>query len=259
MKRKRQGPLGFGVFRLYSEKERDNYVAALTAQWEEANRQRRKLKEGLPFVTISREFGCMALETGLRLAEALNQRERYGQKWTVYDKDIVRRIAHDLHLSTLLVEQLTSFSRRKITDYVNAFFGGASTDQVYPEMVRVIRSLCETGHSVVIGRGGCKIAADLPRGLHIRIVAPFPLRVEQVAAEYNLPREDAERRTRLMDAERNALFKKWFRQDISDPTLYDMVLDQSEMPMDQLVDRVVTGVEQKTSVDQNARASKPRA
>jgi len=69
MARKKKGPLG--VFRLYTEREKDLHIGALVAQWEKERRQKRLV--GKPFLTISRQYGCMALETGLRFTERLNE------------------------------------------------------------------------------------------------------------------------------------------------------------------------------------------
>ena len=98
-------------------------------------------------------------------------------------------------------------------------------------------------HAVVVGRGACKIAEDMPKGFHVRIIAPLPWRVEQVSSFYRFSKEEATRRVRLMDAEREAFFRRYFNEDIANSDLYDMVLNQARLSMDAIVDLVVRGME----------------
>ncbi len=239
---KKKRPLGFGVFRLYTERERNHYIGAMIDNWEKAKRQKRQA--GNPFLTISRQYGCMALETGLRFAERLNQLDTSEAVWTLYEKEIVSRIACDMRMTERLANLLTSGTRSKIARYMNVHLEKwPIEDEVFQNMVRVIRSICEKGHAVVVGRGACKIAEDLAKGFHIRIVAPLPWRVQQVASFYELSQEEAARRIRLFDAEREAFFRRYFDEDIENPNLYDMVLNQGRFSMDLIVDLVVRAMQ----------------
>jgi cytidylate kinase len=241
---KKKSPLGFGVFRLYTEREKDQHIGAMFAQWEKEKRQ--KSMVGKPFLTVSRQYGCMALETGLRFTECLNRLKASEAKWTLYDKEIVSRIACDMKMSKRLADLLTSGTRTKIARYMDAHLAKWPVeDEVFQGMVRVIRTICEKGHAVVVGRGACKIAQDLPNGFHIRIVAPLPWRTQQVASFYQLSEEDAIRTIRLFDAEREAFFRKYFDEDIGNPNLYDMVLNQGTLSMDLIVDLVAKAMQAK--------------
>ena len=100
MMAKREEPAGIGVFRLYTEKEKDSYIGALVAQFEKEKTRKKPDEAHLPFITLSRQFGCMALEVALQITERLNQQETSGPGWAVYDKEIVRKIAEDLHMKT---------------------------------------------------------------------------------------------------------------------------------------------------------------
>lgn len=244
MASKKKGPLGFGVFRLYTEREKQQHIGAMVAQWErEATRKR---VVGRPFLTISRQYGCMALETGLRFAECLNGLESSEGGWTLYDKEIVSRIACDMKMNKRLADLLTSGTRTKIARYMDAHLAKWPVeDDVFERMVRVIRSICERGQAVVVGRGACKIAQDLGSGFHIRIVAPLSWRVRQVASFYRLSEEEAVRRIRLFDAEREAFFRRYFDESIENPDLYDLVLNQGTLSMDLIVDLVARAMQAK--------------
>jgi cytidylate kinase len=244
MAQRKKRSLGFGVYRMYSERERDQYIGAMVDEWKKKQGKRDSVES--PFITISRQFGCMALETGLRFTERLNRADASETAWTFYDREIVHRIASDMKISQRLSEVLTEGSRSRISRYVEGLLSEwPIEDEVFQRTVHVIRSLCEKGHTVVVGRGACKIAEDMPQGFHIRIVAPPLWRVEQVSAFYDIPEEEATRRVRLMDAEREAFFRKYLNEDVSNPDLYDLVLNQATLSTDSIVDIVVLGMKSK--------------
>ena len=118
-------------------------------------------------------------------------------------------------------------------------------DAVYQETVRVVHGLCEKGHSIIIGRTGCMICADSKKGFHIQLTAPLAWRVERIAKAHDLPEKEAERRTRLLDSEREELFKKFHGRNISDPEMYDLILNQGKIPKDTLLDIILKAMEGK--------------
>jgi len=241
----KKGSIGIGNFRLYTEKERDNHIGALVAEWENEKREAREKKKPLPFLTISRQYGSMSLEAGLRIEALLNQTVKTSPKWTLYDKEIVKKISEELHVERLN-ELLTESTRSRIAEYMRAhFLGDPSRDQVFQTTVRIVRSLCEKGRTVVIGRGGCCIASDLSNGFHIRVTAPFEWRVNQISSFFSTPREETEKRIRLIDSEREAFIKNYFNRDISDPDLYDLVLNQERLSMDVMAQIVVSAMKEK--------------
>jgi len=233
-------PAGIGVFRTPTEQEKSQYIGSLVDQWERLGKEKRKVDGTHPFVTISRQVGCMGFDVGLKLSQQLEQKDPSGTAWMVYDKEIVQQIAEKLKISERLVEILTERSYNRISDYMDSFFKGRPTiDTVQKESASIVRGLCEKGHSIVIGRGGCVIGAEAQGGFHLRLIAPGSWRVEQTAAAHNLSQEEAGQRVRLLDAEREEHFEKLYGRSISDPDLYDLILNESRFSPDQLIDIVV--------------------
>jgi|YNPNPStandDraft_1061719.scaffolds.fasta_scaffold18605_2 cytidylate kinase len=247
---------GFGVVHVPSQRERDQYIAAVVNQWEKEIRQQRPAAEApRPFVTISRQYGCMAVELGMRLAGRLNEhRGPSDSMWTVYDREIVQRIADDLHISQRLIELLTEHSRARLTEYLDTCFQKRPTkDTIVHKMVHTVRGLCEKGYSIIIGRGGSIIGAGSPWGFHVRIVAPAQWRINQVAEVYEIPREEAEKRVRLIDKERERFTLELFGRDVSDTDLYDLVINESRFSMDQMVSLILTAMEMRGILSGGAR------
>lgn len=254
MVKKKKSPSRFGGFRLYTDREKDRHAKDVLARWEKERTQ--KLWVGNPFLTISRQYGCMALETGLRFTEFLNRVDGSEPMWTLYDKEIVSRIASDMRISRRLEDLLTNGTRRQIAKYMDALLQKWPVEEeAFQRMIRVIRSICVKGHAVVVGRGACKITQDLAKGFHIRIVAPLPWRAEQVASFYQLSDEEAVRRIRLFDAEREAFFRKYFNEDIDNPNLYDLVLNQGTLSMDSIVDLAARAMKEKGLIEYREESS----
>ena len=240
-----KGPFGYGVVRNYTEKEKDLYIGSLVARWEKEKHEK-KTQRKRPFITISRQFGTMAMETAMRLSDRLNSSGTADPEWIVYDKEIVKKIAKDLKMSRRLAEILTESSKNKIGQYMDGFLRtGPTMDEVLKKNIEVVRSLCEKGHTIILGRAGCRIGGDLPQGFHFRIVAPLEKRVDQVASFYSMSRHEAARKTKYADAERKALFRQLFDQNIEDADLYDMVLNQGKLSGDTIVEIVLQTMKNK--------------
>ena len=74
-----------------------------------------------------------------------------------------------------------------------AFSGGFVSDLRVKKAIKdVVLSMCKEGHIILVGRGGVSIAQDISRCLHIRLVAPFYWRVENVMKKKGMTLETAE-------------------------------------------------------------------
>ncbi len=237
---------GIGVFRVPTAQEKSQYIAYLVSEWENQAAAKEKAEGILPFVTISRQVGCKGFEVGLGLAQRLNEAYPSDIPWTTYDREIVKEISENLNMSQRLVEMLTERSHARISDYMDSYFKGRPTiDTVFKETVRVVHHLCEKGHAIIIGRAGCLIGGHSPQGFHVRLTAPFAWRADQIAQMHDLSREEAERRVQLLDSEREEHFKKFYGRDISDPEIYDLILNQEKIPPETLLDLILKAMEGK--------------
>jgi len=232
-------PAGIGVFSTPTEQEKSQYIGSLVDQWERLGRAK-KVDGGRPFVTISRQVGCMAFDVGLRLAHRLNQEGASDAAWMVYDREIVHQIARKLKLSDRLVEILTERSYSRMSDYMDSFFKGRPTiDRVQQESARILRGLCEKGHSIIIGRGACIVCGGGEAGIHLRLVAPFAWRVARVAEAHKLSAPEAEQRVRLLDSEREKHFNTLCDRHVGEADLYDLVLNEARFAPERLIDLIV--------------------
>ncbi len=96
-------------------------------------------------------------------------------------------------------------------------------------MTAIIRELGDRGEIVVLGRGSQMILRDLPGALHVLTVAPEELRIERLAAREGMSPEEAESRLQESDRARAAFYRKFWKVEVGDPSLYDLTLETSKL------------------------------
>jgi cytidylate kinase len=104
------------------------------------------------------------------------------------------------------------------------------SDSVYMKtMTAIIRELGDRGDIVVLGRGSQMILRDLPGALHVLTVAPEELCLERLADREGISQEEAGRRAHDSNRARAAFYRKFWKVDESDPSLYDMTIETSRL------------------------------
>src|SRR5258706_11969982 len=143
----------------------------------------KRIVAALPFVTISREFGCEGRLLAQRLVEILNERCRPSIPWVAYDQEVLDKVAGDLHLQREIIESMDGRRRDEMTELFDSILNKKIDDGlVFRKMAEVVRSLANHGHSVLVGRGSHLIAQDLQTCLNVRLEAPDDWRLHPAAA-----------------------------------------------------------------------------
>ena len=113
-------------------------------------------------------------------------------------------------------------------------------DRTYRETIsHVITEIADGGNIVVIGRGGQMILRDKPDTVHIQLVAGVDERAERVMQNLALPEEEARKRMRDFNRSREAFHKKFWKVDVWDPRLYDVVINTTNISYDAAADCVI--------------------
>jgi len=89
--------------------------------------------------------------------------------------------------------------------------------------------LGQRGNIVILGRGGQMILGELPTALHVLTQAPLELRTRRLAERDQLTPEEASKRVHELDSGRAAFHRKFFKVDVNDPCLYDLVIDTTRL------------------------------
>ena len=96
----------------------------------------------------------------------------------------------------------------------------------------IIEELAEAGDVLILGRGSQMILQDFPGVTHIQLVADEPIRAVRVMEWEGLSEEDAIERMRSQNCGRQAFHKKFWKVDVWDPRLYDLVINTSKLSVE---------------------------
>ena len=224
-----------------------NLEARITAHvqaWGKAqSRSEPLVPELLPFVTISREYGCEGLALSLHLQDLLNERCRPAFPWLGYDRTLLSRVASELNLSRSLVEAVDGERRNEMSEFFDALLNRHIDETlVVRKLAEVIRSLAIHGHAIILGRASYLITQDLKNGLHIRLVAPRAWRVYKIATDRNLAHSDAEKVVLEGERGRANYLSTFFSQDTAHPFHHDLIIDNSRFNLAQISEIIFTAL-----------------
>lgn len=205
-----------------------------------------------PVITISRLTGCDARQVASVLVKDINK--KYGtDRWKWVDKDIIFRIANELHTGTQRVENFyKGMELSDLSEMIMGFSEGFVTDLSVKKAIReVILSMCKEGHVIIVGRGGASISRDIVDSLHIRLFAPLSWRVNNIMKKKEMAYEDAEDYIMKTDEKRDNLIKEFLDKKIKDikdiDFLFDATLNRKTYSVQELSDLILTLYDRKVS------------
>lgn len=219
-------------------------IAAHVHAWEKVKPlgDKRRL-ETYPFVAISREFGCEALPLAQQLVETLNERCRPSIPWVSYDRELLDKVADELHMQRAILDMLDGQRRDEMSELFDNIINRKVEDAlVVRKFAEVIRTLAVHGHAVLVGRGSSLVTQDLRNGLHLRLVAPRLWRIHTIAAVRNLSPREAEKTVDEGEKQRHHYINTFFVLDHGFPFHHDLVIDNSRFNLVQIVEIVFTAL-----------------
>jgi hypothetical protein len=97
-----------------------------------------------------------------------------------------------------------------------------------------------TGNGVILGRAAVIVLRGDPRVLRVRLDGPRERRIRQAMSLGQLDAETAQRALEHLDRIHEQYTRQLYGVDLSDPTLYHMVLDSTVISIDACVELIVT-------------------
>jgi cytidylate kinase len=177
----------------------------------------------VPFsVAISREERSLGLEVAQQLGQLLD--------WPVYDRQLLEQISDQTGLRTELLESTDERKTSWIIDSLEAFAQSThvSSAAYVHHLAKVLAALSAHGRCVIVGRGAVAVL-PISRTFRVRIVATPKDRIARVRDELGLTERKARRQLDTIDMERRQFVKNHFQKDVTDPHLYDLVLNTSRI------------------------------
>ncbi|MGE5419822.1 MAG: AAA family ATPase [Chloroflexota bacterium] len=200
-----------------------------------------------PVITISRLTGCDARQVASLLVEEMNRRFSTG-RWKWLDKDIIYAIAKELNTGTERVENFyKGIELSNLSEMIMAFSGNFISDLRVKKAIRdVVLSMCKEGHLILVGRGGVSIARDIKNSLHIRLIAPFYWRVENIMKKKQISMEKAEEFCIETDEKRHNLILDFLdKKPLNIDYLFDATINRASYSIKELADIIVSLYEKK--------------
>lgn len=202
-----------------------------------------------PVITISRQTGCDARQVAENVVDNLN-RKSGTNKWKWIDKDVIYKIAEELNTDAQRVENFyKGIELSNVSEMIMAFSGSFISDMRVKKAIKdVVLAMCKEGYIVLVGRGGVSIAHDIIDSLHIRLVAPFYWRVENVMKKKNMNIEEAEEFVVDTDEKRFNLIQTFLdKKPLSIDYLFSATINRSSFTIQETADFVTLMYEKKIS------------
>jgi cytidylate kinase len=191
------------------------------------------LLSGFPFVTISREAGAGGHVLAREIIRQIEDRfadADWSREWELFDQMLCVKIAQDPGMKPLLGSMLDERYRGGASSLIDEIFCGRSEQYaIHRRTSQAVRVLGMIGRVVLVGRAANFVTADLPNGVHVRVVAPLDDRVRWMARQDGIPADEARRRIEEQDQARRRLVRDYFDKDVADPRHYDLVANVARL------------------------------
>jgi cytidylate kinase len=181
----------------------------------------------MAIITISHEIGAGGPEIGQQLASRLGYR--------YVDQDLVSDAAHRYGL---LEEKLSHLDESKPSLFERF---DAETRRYITVIQTALYEFAEQDNAVLMGRGGQWLLRGIPHVLRVRVMAPFDVRVKRLSKKLAGPMgEQTNARTvtelvRRDDAEKAGRMRYLYEVGITDPSLYDLVINSEKLSVGAVV------------------------
>lgn len=179
-----------------------------------------------PFVTLSRQAGAGAISLARAMVDAFDGEDDRNlfSDWQVFDHNLADVVRTEPSIARSLDSLLDEEYRSPTADFFHQLVRSTSDqDRTLARVFQAVRSLAMIGKTIIIGRAGSRVTADLPLGLHLRLVASETTRLAGIMESDGLNARQAKSELRKVDARRARLLKVHFNVDVDDPSGYDAV------------------------------------
>jgi len=150
--------------------------------------------------------------------------------WTLFDKNLIEKVLEDHHLPQTLSQYFIEDKLSELKSTVNELLGlHPNTWILVNKTSNTILQLAQFGNCIIIGRAGNIITNKLKNSFHIRLIASIEKKMRYVMENFNLSKSEADDYIKKEDLARKNYLKKYFKKDVEDPLLYNLVLNTTSL------------------------------
>ena len=172
----------------------------------------------MAIVTVSRQSGSLGTEIARAVASKL--------QYEYLDKDKIEKALVDCGLPMPEVEK---FDEKKPPFWVS---WQIQSRRFLHAIQAVVYDFARRGNTVIVGRGGQVLLRDIPGVVHLRLLAPFAVRVGRIMEREKVDEKQAIRLIRRRDRDSAGFLRFFFEVDWENPALYDLVLNTQRISAD---------------------------
>ncbi len=192
-------------------------------------------------ITISKQLGSLGTEIAQAVARKLN--------YEYIDKEKIARALAGYGLPMTAVEK---FDEKKPSFWDSWQIQRRNFLHV---LQAVIYDFADKGNAVIIGRGGQVMFKNLPGVLHVRIVAPFDIRVRRMMEREKKEESLIAEMLRRSDRDSAGFTQSFFDADWDDQSLYDLVINTQKLSENSAV-KTITELVLSPEMRENEKAMK---
>lgn len=207
------------------------------------NTTKPKRDRELPFVTISRETGCGAVDIAKLLIKQFKEKD---QKWRYIDKDVLYDSAKKLKLNVSKINYIFEAKTRTHADEILSAFSNKyyKSDKVVRKTIAdVVTHFADDGRVILVGRAGAAITEHMKNSVHIRLVAPISWRIDSLMRRNNKSHEETKQYIEDIDNKREKLMSFFCKKNPKD-MCFDLTINCAKFSKKQIVNIIINAVEQ---------------
>ena len=199
-----------------------------------------------PIVTIARQTGCPGKKIAQQLSDALNSRSKKDTKkiWKWVGKEIFDEAAKELQLEPEEVQKVFKEKRSIIDEIISSqsqkFY--KNDRRVRKTIGKIIRSMANEGHIIILGRGGIALTRDITKSLHIYLEAPVEWRAALISEKQCCSQIEALKYIREID-KRRAQYREYYEGPNTDYTKFDLHFNCMTLKTEEIVEVIVKMME----------------
>jgi len=197
-------------------------------------------------ITISKEFGTHSERVASLAAQKLG--------YEYIGKDLIARIAKELHISESEAEIFRKTSQSRILRFVDRYtcsiiqkvvdreHGCLDDNNYYETTKKLVEKSYEAGDAIILGWGGQCLLKGKSNTLHVHLKKDAEMKINEVMKERNLDRKATKDYIEREENDLKAYVKKYFDEDWTDARLYDLVIDMGKNSVEQAVDMICNNI-----------------
>lgn len=170
-------------------------------------------------ITISRQMGSLGCQVADELARCL----KYRVVWREVINEAARRAGvPEVALAT--IDELNLLGIKPPAEALDAYHNAVR---------EIMHEINQEDNAVIVGRAGQVILREEDNVLHVRIIAPFDLRVVRIAEQHKISLEIARKQVKTSDQVRIRYLKRYYQASLDNLDMYDVVVNTAhiDVPM----------------------------